>query len=196
VLSGWSHATKTSSWPKEPPITFRIILNGALFYAAWFGACTFAAQGSALFATLVPLTVVAIHVALETDRGTALRLIGVAAVIGFVGDSIAMTIARSSFSAPGPLPMLAPPWVVALWMAFATLPNHAMRFFRDRLALTAVLALVFGPLTYWFGAQMGAGKMGEPLWLGLALLAVLWAVAAPLLLALAQRWEAPPSPAP
>ena len=145
-------------------------------------------------ATLVPLAVVAVHLAWEADRPTAAKLIAVAAVLGLLGDTLVMTLGRSVFAAPGPLPALAPPWVVGLWMVFATLPNLSMRFFRDRLPLTAVLALVFGPLTYWGGAEMGAGHMGEPLWLHVALLGALWAIAAPTLLMLARRWETAAAP--
>jgi hypothetical protein len=176
--------------PREAAITFRIVANAVLFYVAWLGACSMAARGSVLGATAVPLAVVAVHLALEKDRATALKLIGVAALMGLVGETAVKVLAGSSFAAPGPLPALAPPWVVALWMAFATLPGLSMRIFRERLALTAVLALVLGPMTYWFGAEMGAGRMGEPLWLSIALLAVLWAVAAPALLWLSRQWEA------
>jgi hypothetical protein len=175
-------------------MTIKIVANAVLFYVAWFGACLLAARGQGLLAALVPLAVVAAHFAMVADRGNAARLVAVAALIGLVGDTVVMTLGRSQFAAPGPLPGLAPAWAVALWMAFATLPGLALRWFRDRLALTAALSLVLGPLTYWSGSNMGAGSMGEPFWPHVAMLAVLWGLAAPLLLWLSRRWEAQAPP--
>lgn len=173
---------------------WNLVLNGLLFMLGWFAAVTFAARDAVLPATLSPLVVVAVHLVLTRDRGSALRLIVVAALISLVGDSIVIAIGRSKFEAHWPLLGLVPVWVIALWMAFATLPNLALRWFRDRPALIAVLAAIFGPLTYDLGARLGAGEMGRPYWLHVSALAVLWGLATPFLMGLARKWEnEPPS---
>lgn len=168
----------------------RIISNGLLFQLGWFIAVLAAARGQALLATLAPLGVVSVHLLQVPDRAAALKLIAAAALMGFIGETILVAIGFSQFAAPLPLATVAPAWVVALWMAFATLPNLALRWFREHLALVAVLGAVFGPLTYHGGAQLGAGRVGEPFWLIMGAVGLMWAIAAPLLLWLAKRWEA------
>ena len=170
-------------------MSWRIILNGALFQIGWLTAIQFAARNDVFLATLAPLAAVAVHLLLTDDRWAALRLIAIAALIGLVGDSIFIAISRTRFDAHWPMHGIAPIWVVALWMAFATLPNLALRWFRDRPALIAVLAAILGPLTYDLGSKLGAGEMGKPYWLHIAALAILWGTATPFLMILARKWE-------
>jgi hypothetical protein len=63
-----------------------------------------------------------------------------------------------------------------------------MRALRGRPALGAVLGLVGGPLAYLGGEKLGAVALVQPV-PALAALAVVWALATPLLLALALRLE-------
>jgi len=170
----------------------RAIFNGLIFQTGWFVAILAAASGATLLATLAPLAVVAIYLVQVHDLRNALRLIAAAAVIGFIGETVLMTLGLTYYSAHMPLTSVAPIWVVALWMAFATLPNLALRWFRGHLVLTAVLGAIFGPLTYLGGENFGAGHMGEPYWLGITGVALMWAFAAPLLLWLGARWESEP----
>ena len=188
-LLHWRVVDTTPPGGHEARMTFKNLLNGALFQLAWLGAILAAARGWAWIAALPPLAVVAFHLWQVEDRGLALRLIGVSACAGIVGDAVVMAIAKSTFSAHAPLTWLPPAWTVALWMGFATLPNMALRWFRDHLVLVAVLAAVFGPFTYNAGAELGAGSMGSPLWLNLVALGLLWAIVAPGLLWLARAWE-------
>ncbi len=172
-------------------MTLRQLLNGVAFQLAWLGAILAASRGWAWIAVLPPLAAVAFHLRQVEDKPVALRLIGIAAGAGIIGDAIVMTIANSSFAAHPSPTWLPPAWAVALWMAFATLPNMALRWFRDHLLLVAVLAAVLSPFTYSAGADLGGGRMGSPLWLNYLALGVLWAIVAPGLLWLAKVWETP-----
>lgn len=172
-------------------MTIGYVLHGLLFQLAWLGAVLAAARGWVLLATLAPLAVIAVRLWQLEDWGPEMRLIGIAILVSLVGDSLVMWFGKSTFAAHWPSPPLPPLWVIALWMGFATLANTAMRWFRDHLALVAVLGAVFGPLTYYGGAELGAGRMGEPFWWHVGLLAVLWGLAAPFLLWLAKAWERP-----
>ena len=167
----------------------RMILNGLLFEIGWLGAVLAAARGSVLLATLAPLAVAAIHLWQIADRATALRLMAVAAAIGIFGETILLALKLSGYAAHWPSTATPPIWVVALWLAFATLSLVAMRWFREHLVLTAVLGAIFGPLTYRGGAELGAGYISSPMWPILVGTGILWAIAAPLLLWLAVRWE-------
>jgi hypothetical protein len=172
-------------------MTLRYFLHGLLFQLAWFAAVLAAARGWVLLSALAPLAVAALGLWQAEDRRPELKLIGIAVLVSLVGDSLVLAMGRSVFAAHWPISWLPPLWVIALWMGFATLANTALRWFRDHLLLVGVLGAVFGPLTYYGGAELGAGRMGEPFWPHVAMLAVLWGAAAPFLLWLAKSWERP-----
>ncbi len=77
--------------------------------------------------------------------------------------------------------------LVAVWMCFATTLSLSFRWLRGRLGLAFVLGGVFGPLSYWGGAKLGA--VSFPLGLGftLTVYAATWSVLLPLLIWMGQR---------
>ena len=54
------------------------------------------------------------------------------------------------FASAGSLP-IAPFWMLALWIAFATTLNHSMRWLMHRPVVAAIGGAVFGPLAYLAG---------------------------------------------
>jgi hypothetical protein len=81
-------------------------------------------------------------------------------------------------------PAWVPVWMLALWPLFATTLNVSLAWFKPRLGLAALAGCVAGPLAYVGGAALGAIQLDtSALWI----LALGWALAFPLLLALARR---------
>jgi uncharacterized membrane protein YfcA len=73
-------------------------------------------------------------------------------------------------------------------MLFATTLNIAFRWLRDRLVLASLLGAVFGPLSYFAGARLGAVVINDfPS--ALIALALAWALLLPGLLLLAKRLD-------
>ena len=172
----------------------RIAINVAVFYAAWFAAVLAAAKGWAVEATLVSLAVVLLHLLIEKDRKREISIICAAGVFGVAVETIMVQSGLAVYAADGPVPGFAPAWLVAMWMAFATLFNVSLKWMQSRLWLAILFAAIGGPASYFAGMKMGGMTIAEPVWISLAFLAVMWAIAFPILLILA-RQGAPSPPA-
>jgi hypothetical protein len=159
------------------------------FEGAWFACVLGAAHGQPWAGTLVAVAVVAGFVALGDRPRVDAGLVAVALAIGLVWDSAMAQSGWIAYAEPGRLPALAPAWILALWALFAAVLRVPMRWLHARLSAAALLGAVGGPLSYAAAARMGAIAMPEPTRALLAL-AVGWAVIAPLLLAIARRWDA------
>jgi hypothetical protein len=68
---------------------------------------------------------------------------------------------------------------VALWFAFATLPNSSLSWLHGRRLMQAVLGAVLGPLSYYVGEGLGAAVIPEPRLLPLLVIGAVWAAAMP-----------------
>jgi hypothetical protein len=115
-------------------------------------------------------------------------LIGLTCVIGLAVDSLLLASGWVGFSAEGPIAGIAPLWMAALWANFACTLNVALVFLRSHPWLAAALGATAGPPAYWGGAELGAMTFHH-LGVGLAALAVVWAVLTPLLVGLAETLD-------
>ena len=66
-----------------------------------------------------------------------------------------------------------------LWVMFALTLNSSLAFLKEQsLIISAILGLIFGPLTYYAGAKLGAAELDASIshivWLGIA-----WMLAMP-----------------
>jgi hypothetical protein len=103
-------------------------------------------------------------------------LVAVSGVAGFLIESALVITGLIRFSAPWPVEMLAPAWIVALWMAFgASLPSFADKLGVHRLKIAATLGAVAGPLAYLAGARLGALQLVGSVSLSLLAISAVWA---------------------
>jgi drug/metabolite transporter (DMT)-like permease len=118
-------------------------------------------------------------------------------VFGFCLDTFWIQVQILNYSASGPMPEVAPGWIVALWANFALTINHSMLYMRERLVLAALLGAIGGPVSYliaakaWDAATFGVDDVTFALTLGVA-----WAIATPVLFRLAKVLTAPPTAEP
>ncbi len=128
---------------------------------------------------VVPL-VLLIHFALSANRKGEVMLILSAGAAGFMIDTF---LVFAGFFTPIlyllPFP-LSPPWMVLLWMNFATTLNVSLRKLHGRYFLSALLGSVGGPAAYYGGAKLGATTV-IPDTADLIVLALVWAAAVPAL---------------
>ena len=121
------------------------------------------------------------------QRELMLRLAGVAVVAGLIIDGTLALSGLLAYASPWPSPQWPPPWILAIWAAFAVTLPRSLAFLQGRPWLAMALGAVGGPLAYLAAARMGAVAFAMPPWPALAALAVAWAVAMPLLAAHAMR---------
>lgn len=79
---------------------------------------------------------------------------------------------------------LCPPWMTALWMAFASTLNGSMSWLSGRVGVAALAGAVFGPMSYLAGERLGAIALNANTAVSLGILAVTWALLMPALLSI------------
>lgn len=166
----------------------RVVVNLAAYQAGWLACVLGAANGMPWAGPLVVLAFVGIHLRLSKRPGPEFGLIISAVLIGLVADSVLVFSGLVSYPSGTWIEGFAPYWILAMWAMFATTLNVSMKWLRNRNAMAAALGAVGGPLAYLAGEKLGAITFNQPLF-ALAALAVIWAVAMPLLVALARRMD-------
>lgn len=163
-----------------------ILVNFILFQVAWFACVLGGAREMPWVGPAVVAVVAAYHVSRALDPKSELSLLAIAAGIGLVFDSALTATGWLSYPSGQWHPMLAPYWMVALWVAFATTLNVSMNGFKGRHLLAFGFGAVGGPLAYLAGAKMGGVTFNDQP-MALATLALGWAIATPVLVMIAQR---------
>lgn len=163
--------------------------DAVLVQLGWWACVLATASGR----PLVGPALVAIFLLVQTwglasdDRRRAWQTIVLLGVAGTAIDSLQSGLGILTFRG-APAPWIAPLWITALWCHFATaLP--ALAFLRSRPPIAALLGAVGGPLAYAGGARMQAAALHPEPWISLLSIAVVWAVAFPLMLRLTPRAE-------
>lgn len=195
LFAGWLGSTAIAAEPKIVTAAhvkgtwetkMSILVNFILFQVAWFACVLGGAREMPWVGPVVVAVVAAYHLARTRDPKSELSLLAIAAGIGLVFDSTLTATGWLSYPSGQWHPMLAPYWMVALWVAFATTLNVSMNRFKGRHLLAFGFGAVGGPLAYLAGANLGAVTFNNPP-MALAALALGWAITTPVLVMIAQR---------
>ena len=171
----------------------RLVINLVAFQVGWFGSVLGAANGYPLAGLVVVAAVVALHLGLSAEPRRELALIAVAGMLGAIFDS-AMARTGWLIYANGMIwDGIAPYWIIAMWMSFATTLNVSLRWLRGRIWAALVFGLIGGPISYLAGEQLGALQLVHTAAAVIAL-AVGWALVTPLLILLSQRLDGVQAP--
>ena len=165
------------SWPSPLPARFesgwvRPLINATLFQVGWFVAVL----GNNMWAMASAALVLLLHWLLLSRRWQEWLLIAGVVALGYGIDSL--MVVGGLFIVPGG-GYLAPLWLLAIWMMFATTLCHAFAWLRQRLLVAALLGAIAPPFSYWAGEQLAPLDFSDPL---LTLLAVsaIWVILLPL----------------
>ncbi len=176
------------------------LLNFAMFYVGWFACVAGAGRGHLWLGPTVVTFLVIGQLLLTPDRAREATLALTIGVFGFAVDTLQASAGLYAFTHTSALPWLCPPWMVALWMLFATTLNSSMAWLDGRHRLAAVLGAACGPLSYVAGARLGAIELHPNALVSLAGIAVVWGLAMPALLmireVLCRRSAGAPAPRP
>jgi hypothetical protein len=164
------------------------IANGVLFQGVWVASVAGGAAGVWWAGPLAVLGFAAWQVPRSRRPAGELLLVGLVSVLGLAVDTAYLWLGLLAYPEHGPFPLLAPVWIVALWAGFALTLNHSLAWLGDRPVVAAAAGGLAGPFSYWVGARAwGAVELVAPTAVVFAVLAAVWAVATPALLALARR---------
>jgi hypothetical protein len=171
----------------------RLAINLLAFQVGWFSCVLGAANGFPVLGPIVVAIVVVLHLALAKQPRRELVLIMVAAILGVAFDSALVRSGWLTYSNGIVLAGSAPYWIVAMWMSFATTLNVSLRWLRGRVFAAAAFGAIGGPLSYFAGSRLGALEFINQ-GAALTVLGAGWALATPVLVALAERFDGVQAP--
>ena len=167
----------------------RNLVNFAGFQATWWATILSAANGMPWAAAAASGAAVVLHLTLFDRSAQERRLLVAATAVGLV---IETTNALAGFTRFDPRPFdlpIAPAWMIVQWTVLGGVFRHSLGWIRGRYALAAVLGGIAAPLSYLGGERLGALAVGGTA--ALVALAVEYAVAMPLLIAIEARISRP-----
>lgn len=179
--------TPTDSLPVEPGAWVRFGVNSAIFYAAWFVCVLLQMPWAVWFAAAA----VVVHLTWVRPGHREWLVVIVCSALGIVIDSAltATGVFRFDSADVGAImgTWLAPIWLMAIWLVFATTLNVSMKPFASRLWLAALLGGIAAPMSYFAGARLDVVSfpLGTPT--TLLLLGAIWVFIFPLFLFVAGR---------
>jgi hypothetical protein len=165
-----------------------VILNAAAFQIGWFCCVLAGANQLPWLGTLAALVIVAWHLDKAAFPGRELVLLLIAGTLGGLWDSLLVTAGWLQYPSGTLVEGLAPHWIVAMWLLFATTLNVSLRWLKQRRALAVLLGAVSGPAAYFAGYKLGGVQIPD-LPLAMAVLALGWAVFMPLLMTVSNRFD-------
>jgi len=160
------------------------IINLVLFKVGWVACILFAAMGKPLFATAAVAITVAIHLYRVPVPAKEALWLACAGLTGLVWESVVVWSGLIEYPAGIQAGLLAPYWIVSMWVLFATTINFGFKWIKRHWLLGATFGLVGGPLAFLAGTAAGAAQFSNTTQ-ALLLLGVGWAVLLPFLAILA-----------
>jgi len=171
-----------------------VLVNAVAFKLAWLSAMLGGARALPGLVIIGVFTAIAIHLWRAAEPRRELTLVVLTGCIGLAWDSVMVAAGWLVYPNGIIVPGLAPYWIIAIWMLFATTLNVTFRWLHERLALAALMGAVFGPASYLAGSAAGAVELVEPL-AAMSSLAVAWALLMPGLLLVARQLDGTVVPA-
>lgn len=165
-----------------------LLVNIVAFKMAWISSVLGAANGLPQLGPAIVMLVIIIHLKNSFNPSLEIAVIVLTGLIGSSWDSLLLASGWLSYPSGTLVPGLAPYWLIAMWLSFATTLNVALRWLQSRLVLASAIGGLLGPVSYYFGSRLGAVVFTNPTG-ALTALAVGWAILLPLLLMLAKRLD-------
>ena len=169
--------------------TIRKIVNFVLFYAGWFGCAFGLAWGWAWLGPLSGALVVAVRLALSTERRRDAEALLAVTLLGPALDTILIATGAVGVTTEARLfGLYAPPSLIALWAIFGTTFHSSLGWMCTRPVVSVPFAAIGAPLTYIAAERLGSLQILTPaLADGRIYIIVVWVLGLPAILWLSTR---------
>lgn len=165
-----------------------VLINIVVYQLCWIACILGGANGMPLLGVVAVALAVAYHLYRAEQARPELILIGAAALVGAIWDSLLVAAGWLVYPSGTLLAGTAPYWIVALWVIFATTLNVSLRWFKQHLVLAALFGAAGGPLAYYAGARLGGVEFTDAT-VALTALGLGWTVLMPAMMWLARRYN-------
>ncbi len=160
----------------------KVIVNAVAFQVGWFicvllqGWWAWAYVGSYLLLHLFFI-----------GSASELKFIVVATLLGTLVDSILIWFGIFDFGENHQV--VCPPWLIALWVLFATTFYHALAWLKNYRRVAILFGAIGGCASYFAGYKFGAVSFTLPISSTLIIVALIWAILFPALQYLAKMCD-------
>lgn len=167
------------------------LINLFFFKTGWVVSVLGAAANIPATAVAAAAGVVSFHLWRSENVHGEVLLLMCAALIGLIWESALFWVGLINYDTGFFAPGLAPYWIVAMWLLFATTLNVSMRWLRKSVTVASLAGAIGGPLAFLAGERMGAVSFDNPT-ISLAVIGIGWALLLPLLVNFATRFDGQP----
>jgi hypothetical protein len=165
-----------------------LLINFAAFQIGWFSSVIGGAKQMPWLGPVAVMVAVLLHLAYARKPKAEFSLILLCGVLGAVFDSLLVAAGWVTYPSGLVAEFMAPYWIVAMWMLFATTLNVSLKWLKNRPALAAFMGFVAGPMSYVAGQKLGGMEFTNET-AAIAALAIGWALMMPALTQLADRFN-------
>ncbi len=138
-----------------------VVINLSLFKFGWLVVVFSAAAGLAEVGAATVALIALVHLIRAHRISNELALLFIAGCIGLAWETLLVQSGVLTYPTSATSAALAPYWIVAMWVLFATTLNVGMKWLRKNLAITAIAGAVCGPLSFVAGQEAGAVNLAE-----------------------------------
>lgn len=165
-----------------------VFVNFGLFQVAWFTAVYGAATDQVILGCLPGWAAAMWQIfdLRERNRWEA-GLIAAVLCVGIVVETSFVSLGAITYMGMGQGQVFPPIWIMAMWLAFGTLPHGCLAWLTGRLWLQAILGAVVGPFNHIAAANLGAALLRDPPLYSIIVISAGWALALPLVFWLAEN---------
>lgn len=160
----------------------KIILTCGMYQAVWFASIFGAAHNRCYLGVIACAVMCIVHFLwVSTNRRSDTFLCVIAVATGLVTDTVVAWVGAMHFTQCTVYGPVAPPFMLALWIAFALVIRIALGWLDERYILAVVVGAIGGPLAYGAGAHIGAVTVADSLFYAYGIIALQWACVLPFL---------------
>lgn len=164
------------------------LINLVAFKAGWVAVILTAAASRPELGVLAVAFVVTIHLVRTPDVRPEVFVLAAAAGIGLIWESLLVAGGFLEYNVGMLASGMAPYWIVAMWVLFATTLNVGMRWLRKSLFIAAAAGAIGGPMAFIAGEAAGAVTFTDPTSTIVAI-GIGWMILLPALVRLSSRFD-------
>ena len=158
------------------------IFNIVGFQFSWWCCVLGVKSGLTYLGPFLMLVFLMVHMIRFIDNSSEIKLIILFGILGTLIDTgmayFGILIYQGTYFADT---IMAPLWITAMWCGFSATINHSLSWLRNRYISSAVLGLVFGPLSYVAGAKFGAIEYNATPTIALVTISIVYGIVTPMM---------------
>lgn len=149
------------------------IINFILFQLVWVGFIYGASQNF-IWGGYALLSVMLLWQLWPSRRDfNDIKIIVLCVILGMILDSIWAFSELIQYKVHWPEKLVAPLWILAMWVAFGASINHSLRWIQGNIVIASILSAIGGPVSYLAAERFGAVTISNK-WILIPSLSIGW----------------------